>query len=84
MRGLVGTHPHERDLDLERRVGEHAQKLQLRVLLDRHQVQDADLERTDVLVDRALLVLHEQVFFFQFLPHREIILDLYRQLGHLL
>ncbi len=56
---LVGAHPHEGDIELEGGVGQHAQQLQLRLLLGRHQVQDADLQRTDVLVDGSLFIDHE-------------------------
>ncbi len=75
---LVRGDPHERDLQLQGRVGEHAQKLQLRVLLDRHQVEDADLKRTDILVGSPKLIHQKEVLVLENLLDRQIVLNLDR------
>ena len=53
--GLVFGHADEAQLDLQRRGADEAGKLVLGLDLLRHQVQQADLHRPDVLPDRRLL-----------------------------
>ena len=55
-------------------VGKHSGKLQLRVLLHRHQVQDTDLQGTDILVHGPVFIHHKNIFIFQYLLRRQIAL----------
>ena len=63
----------EGQIDLKRCVGEAPHQLHLSVLFERHQVEDRDGERTDVLRCRAVLVHHEYVFIDQYLASRQIV-----------
>ena len=71
---------HERDVDLQRCIGQLAQDLEFRILLQRHEVEDHDLDRTDVLMDRPVLIHHEYIFSFKDLLYRKSVSDFDRQL----
>lgn len=63
------------DLDLKGRVREFAQELRLRLDFRGHQVQDENAKRTDVLVDRAMLRHHEDVFALEYASGRKRVRD---------
>ena len=62
---LVGRHGHKGDLRLNREVRQHAEDIELRVLLQRHQVQNRDSKRSDLLRLRSLLIHHKDVLVLQ-------------------
>ena len=62
---LVGRHGHKGDLCLNREVRQHAEDIELRVLLQRHQVQNRDPKRSDLLRLRSLLIHHKDVLVLQ-------------------
>ena len=63
----------EVDLDLQRRIAEQAQELRLRDVLDRHEVQDEDLERTDILAVSAVGIHDEDILSLEDMSGRQII-----------
>ena len=64
---------HERDFHLKRCIGEQTHKICLRGNLQRHQVQDNDAQRADVLLRGAGVVNNKYVLFFQQLYRRQLI-----------
>ena len=62
---LVGRHGHKGDLCLNREVRQYTKDIKLRILLQRHQVQDGDSKRSDLLRLRSLLIHHEDVLVLQ-------------------
>ena len=56
---------HKRDVELQRGVRQQAYQVGLRRNLQRHQVQDDDAQRADVLTVGACFVHHEDVFPLQ-------------------
>ncbi len=62
---LVALRPQERDVDLQRRVAEQTQKLCFRGDLGRHQVDNGDFERADVLTVGPPFRHDENVFALQ-------------------
>ena len=54
---LVACHHQKGDINLQGGVGKGAQKLQLGIFFERHQIQDHNLQRTDVLMNRFLFFL---------------------------
>ena len=66
---------HQRDLRLDRKVGQHPQQVQLGRFLQRHQIQDTDAERPNLLGVRPAFVHHKNVFPFENLFCRQIILN---------
>ena len=62
---LMALHCHKSHIHLQRCVGERTQKLKLCLLLEWHQVQDQDLDRTNVLMHSPSLVHNEYIFSFQ-------------------
>ena len=77
----IGACLQQFDLHLQRRVGQHPQKLELRLLLLGHQIQNTELKRADILMRRAVFVNHEQVFLFQYFLDRQVILYFDRQIA---
>jgi len=65
MLGLMGGGLQKRQLHLQGRVAQKAGKLGLGDDLGGHQVEKQDLQRTDVLRDRAGLGHHKDVLFLQ-------------------
>ena len=53
------------DLDLKRRVGQTAEQLRFRRDFGRHQIEQTDFQRTDVLCHGTVLCHHEYVFALQ-------------------
>ena len=72
--GLVGAHPHKCDVDLQRRVGKHSQELELCLFLLGHQIQNAQLKRTDILMGSPVFVYDEQILILEYFLYRQIIL----------
>ena len=70
---FVGVGVHQHQLHLQGRVAQQAAELCFRVDLGRHQVQQHDLQRTDVLRDGAGLGHHENIFFGQRFGRGQII-----------
>ena len=64
---------HERDFHLKRCIGEQTHKIRLCGNLQRHQVQDNDAQRTDVLLRGAGVVKDKYILFFQQLYRRQFI-----------
>ena len=79
VRCLMRTGHQKGAVHLERRVGERAEQLKLRVFLERHQIQNQNLQRPYVLRHRAFLIHHKDVFLFQDGFRRQIVLNAY---GH--
>ena len=73
--GLVGAEHEKGTVDLQRRIGQRAQQLSLRVLFHRHQVQDQDLQGPDILTHGPILIHHENIFRLQNRPGRKVLLD---------
>ena len=61
----VALQLHKAHLYLQRRVGEQADEVGLGGNLNRHQVEDDDFQRTDVLCARARRVDNEDILFLQ-------------------
>ena len=62
---LVRLGVHERDVDLQRRIGEKAHELRFRFHLGRHEIQDGDLQRADVLRERPLVAHNENILLLE-------------------
>ena len=77
---LMAARRYECNVQLERRVGEGAQKLKLRVLLERHEIQDHDLKRSDVLQVRLSLIHDKYVLLVQDLSCGQVRLNSNRHL----
>ena len=56
---------HKCNFRLYRKVRKYTKKIQLRVLFQRHKIQNQNLERTNVLGDRTVLIHHKDIFRFQ-------------------
>ena len=67
---LVACHHQKGDINLQGGVGKGAQKLQLGIFFERHQIQDHNLQRTDVLMNRSCLVHDEYIFAFEYFFYR--------------
>ena len=67
--------PHKSDIELKRGIGKHSQELEFCLLFGRHKVVDADLERTDVLINGSFLVNDKQIFSLQYLLYRYVVLN---------
>ena len=72
--GYMAVHFHKGHIHLQGRVGQRTQQMQLRVLLDRHQVQNTDLQRTHVLMQGPVLVHDKNIFIIQNIPCGKIAL----------
>ena len=55
----MGLYGHEAYIYLQRGVGKGTKQLKLGLFLQRHQVQDQDVDRTDVLVHGTVLIHDE-------------------------
>ena len=62
MRRDIRARINEVNLDLQRRIAEQTQKLRLRNRLDRHQVQNQNMKRTDILLIRTIRIHNENIF----------------------
>ena len=69
----VPLHFHERDLDLQRRVGQQTDKVGLCRNFQRHEVQYDNAQRADVLRRGPRAVDDKDVLFFQQLDGRKLI-----------
>ena len=76
--GLMALHCHKSHIYLQRSVGKGTQKLQFCLLLQRHQIQDQDLNRTDILMGCTGFIHHKYIFFFQNFFYGQIALYLNR------
>ena len=70
----MAVHFHKGHVHLQRRIGQRPKKLQLRILFDRHKIQNTDLQWADILVHRTIFVHHENIFIIQNLSGRQITL----------
>ena len=68
----------ECDLELYREIREDSQYVEFGIFLKRHEVEYGDLQRSDILRDRAGLIHYKYIFIFQYLLDRKIILNLDR------
>ncbi len=80
----MARHHQKSDIDLQRRVGQCAQKLQLRVLFHWHQIEDADLQWPDILMQRTVLIHHKYILVLQYLLRRQVALYFNRHVSTLL
>ena len=71
---LMRAHFYKCDVDLKRRIGERAQQLQFRILLQWHQIQNCDVDRTDILMYRTVLIHDEYIFPLQNFSCRQVTL----------
>ena len=62
---LIGIGVQERDVDLQRRIGQKAHKLRFRFHFRGHEIQNSDFKRTDILLERAFVVHDENIFTYQ-------------------
>ena len=69
------AHPHKGNVQLQRRITQHAQDIQLGIFLFGHEIQNADLQRTNVLMRCPVLVNNKEIFFLQLFLDRKIILN---------
>ena len=60
-------------LDLQRAVAEQPQELRLRDVLDRHEIQDEDFERTDVLCIRPVRIHDEDILPLEDMGGRQVV-----------
>ncbi len=70
MGGGMAGHLHEGNLRLDRKIREHPQDIKLCILLQRHEIQDGNAERPDLLGSRPGLIHHENVFRLQYMLRR--------------
>ena len=71
---LMGRCLQKRNLNLQRRIGKASQNLRLCLNLRRHQIQNHNLQRTDILRQSSRLRHHENVLILQHGLCRQIIL----------
>ena len=76
--GNMGRKHQERTVHLQRGVGQGPEQLRLRLFLHRHQVEDENLQRTDLLTQSSRLTHNEYILVFQYLLRRQIVLNLNR------
>lgn len=70
--GLMALGPQQRDVDLQRRIAEQPQQLGFRGDLGRHQIDDGDFQRPDVLTVGAAFRHDENVFALQYRARGQI------------
>ena len=73
MRRDVGLCVDEVHLHLQRRIAEEPQELGLGHILDRHEVQNEDAQRTDILTIRACRIHDEDVLPLEHVRRRQIV-----------
>ena len=74
--GFVPLSPQKRHVHLQGRIAEQAQQLRFRGDLGRHQVNDGNLQRPDVLTVGAAFRHDKNVFAFQYRAGRQIFRNL--------
>ena len=62
MLGCIACGLQELYMDLQRRIGQLAQQLRLGYDLRGHQIQDQNIQRTNILMHRAMLCHYENIF----------------------
>ena len=77
----VARRRHQDQLDLQRRIAEQAGELNLRFLLFRHQVQQQQAQRPNVLAKRLLLRHHVDLLGKQVVQSWQIVRHLDRHTG---
>ena len=70
--GFMALHSHKCHIHLQRCIGKRTQKLQLCFFFQRHQIQDQNLDRTDILVHGTFFVHYKYIFSLQDLLYRKI------------
>ncbi len=73
--GMAG-HFHKSNLRLNREIRQHPQDIQLGVLLQRHEIQNRNPQRANLLCLGAGLIHHKYIFRLQYMLCRQIILYL--------
>lgn len=71
--GVIGLCLDQINLDLDRRIGQAAQDLRFRYDFERHQIEQRNAQRTDVLCGSAVLGHDEYVFAFQYGARRQTV-----------
>lgn len=66
MRRFAGNRVCEVHIQLERRVAQETEKLDFRRFLDRHQVENQNLQRTNILRPRSFCPNRDDTFLLQF------------------
>ena len=61
----VAFKAHEHDFELQRSIGEQSQQVGLCGNLQRHEVEDDDAQRTDILCGGTRVVHHEDILLFE-------------------
>ena len=74
----IGFRINKIHFDLKRAVSQQAQQLRFRDILDRHQVQNQNLQRTDILTVRPVSIHHKDVLPFKNMRCRQRIRYFYR------
>ena len=80
--GFVPLSPQKRHVHLQGRIAEQAQQLRFRGDLGRHQVDDGDLQRPDILTVGAAFRHDKNIFAFQYRAGRQIFRNLDRHGKH--
>lgn len=68
--GMIGLCLDQVDFNLDRRIGQAAQNLRFCYNFERHQIEQRNPQRTDVLRGGAVLSHNEYVFAFQYSARR--------------
>jgi hypothetical protein len=77
----VIRHPHQRQLDLQRRRAQQARQLRLRADLVGHQVEQPDAQRPDILPDGVGLAHHVDAFGLERGSGGQVVRDLDRHVA---
>ena len=70
---VVTLHLDQRDIDLQRRVGKQTDELRFGLDLGRHEVENGDLNGTDILTHRALMRHDEDILLLQHIKSRDVL-----------
>ena len=70
--GFMACHRHKRHVHLKRRIGQRTQQLKLCLFFQRHQIQDQNLQRANILMNRPVFVHDKYIFPLQNFFGRQI------------
>ena len=69
--GYMTLHSHKSNINLQGRIGQCPQQLQFRILLNRHQIQNPHVQRTDILVNGSVLIHYKYILILQHFSGRK-------------
>ena len=69
---LMALHSHKSHINLQWCVGKRTQKLQFCLLFQRHQIQDQNLDWTDILMHGTFFIHHKYIFSLKDLLYWQI------------